>query len=120
MQAATQFDGHGSGQSLKPVAPPAAMPPQSPAHSATKPRRLLNFNELQEKLGVSERTARKLIHESWMPDPIELGPRALRWVDAEIDEALAARAPRRAEPAAEPAQLLRGKIERMKRTGCAA
>lgn len=96
------------------------MSPQSPAQSAAKPRRLLNFAELQAKLNVSERTARKLIAEAWMPDPIELGPRALRWVDAEVDEALAARAPRRPEPAEEPDQLLRGKIERMKRAGCAA
>lgn len=115
MSGPQAFEGHGSGQSLKAVATPAAMPPQSPAQSPTKPRRLLNFAELQAKLNVSERTARKLIAEPWMPDPIELGPRALRWVDAEVDEALAARAPRRAEPAAEPAQLLRGKIERMKR-----
>lgn len=121
MQASTQFDRHGSGQSLKAVAPPAAMPPQSPAHSAPKPRRLLNFNELTQKLGVSERKARELLHEPWMPDPIELGPRALRWVDAEVDEALAARAPRRADPAPEPENVLRGKIERMKRGAeCAA
>lgn len=121
MSGPQAFEGHGSGQSLKAVAPPAAMPPQSPAHSAPKPRRLLNFNELRGKLGVSERKARELIHEPWMPDPIELGPRALRWVDAEVDEALAARAPRRAEPAAEPANMLRGKIERLKRGAeCAA
>lgn len=121
MSSPQAFDGHGSSQSLKAAAPSAAIPPQSPAHSAPKPRRLLNFAELQAKLNVSERTARKLIAEPWMPDPIELGPRALRWVDAEVDEAIAARAPRRAEPAAEPAQLLRGKIERMKRGAeCAA
>ncbi|MDR7331991.1 AlpA family phage regulatory protein [Roseateles asaccharophilus] len=121
MHAETQFDRNGSGQSLKAVATPAAMPPQSPSHSAPKPRRLLNFAELQAKLNVSERTLRYLVHESWMPRPLELGPRALRWVEAEIDEALDARAPRRAEPAPEPASLLRSRIERMKRgAGCAA
>lgn len=120
MQAATEFEGHGRGQSPRSVAPQAATPPQSPRQSAAKLRRLLNFAELQAKLNVSERTARKIVAEPWMPDPIELGPRALRWVETEIDEALAARAPRRAEPADEPAQLLRGKIERMKRAGCAA
>lgn len=121
MQAATEFEGQARGQSLRPGAPQAVAPSLSPTHSAPKPRRLLNFAELQAKLNVSERTARKLIAEPWMPDPIELGPRALRWVDSEVDEALAARAPRRAEPAAEPAQLLRGKIERLKRGAeCAA
>lgn len=120
MQAATQFDGHGSGQSLKPAVPSAAMSPQSPSQSAPKPRRLLNFNELSAKLGISQRKARDLIQEPWMPAPIELGPRALRWVDSEVDEALAARAPRRSEPAPEPAELLRSKIERMKRAGCPA
>lgn len=75
-------------------------------------RRMLGFEEVRQKLGVSARKARYLIAEAWFPDPIELGPRCLRWVDAEIDEALAARAPRRPEPASEPAQLLAGKKKR--------
>lgn len=44
-----------------------------------------------------------------MADPIELRPRVLRWDEAEVDEALASRAPRRAEPAPEPSQLTRGR-----------
>jgi len=75
----------------------------------------LNFSQLTEKLNVSERTARKIVAAPWMADPIELGARVLRWDEAEVDEALANRAPRRAEPSAEPQQLTRGKIERLKR-----
>lgn len=78
-------------------------------------RRTLNFSQVCEKLGVKTRKGRMLIAESWFPDPIELGPRCLRWVDSEIDEALASRAPRRPDPLPEPAQLQRGKAERLKR-----
>lgn len=90
--------------------------PPVPAVSATRARRLLTFAQLTAKLNVSERTARKIVAMSWMCDPIELGSRVLRWDEAEVDEALANRAPRRAEPAAEPQQLTRGKVERLKRS----
>jgi predicted DNA-binding transcriptional regulator AlpA len=103
------------------IAPPDAVPMQA-AHrvtsqSAVSGRVLMNFGQLQAKLNVSERTARKIIAEPWMCDPVELGPRALRWVESEVDEALALRAPRRPEPHSEPVQLLRGKVERLKRMG---
>lgn len=120
MTAATGFEGQDGGQSPKPAATMRAVPAHSASQSAAKARRLLNFAELQAKLNVSERTARKIVAEPWMPDPIELGPRALRWVESEVDEAIAARAPRRAEPDQEPAQLLRGKVEKLKREGVPA
>ena len=105
MQLAPQLEGHGRGQNPAPTATIGATSAQSAISSAAKPRRLLNFAELQAKLNVSERTARKIVAEEWMPDPIELGPRALRWVESEVDEALAQRAPRRPEPKPEPDQL---------------
>lgn len=120
MQAATAFEGQARSQSPKQAAPSAPPATQPPTVSAPAPRRLLNFNDLRAKLNVSERTARKIVAEPWMPDPIELGPRALCWVESELDAALASRAPRRPEPDQEPAHLLRGKVEKLKRAGMPA
>lgn len=90
------------------------------AQESAKPRRLLSFEAVREKLDVSERQARYLVAEPWFPRPLELGPRCLRWIESEIDDALAERAPRRVEPAPEPQQLLRGKVERLKAGGAKA
>lgn len=97
-----------------------ASPMPTRGASTTAPRRLLNLKQLGEKLGVSERTVHKIIGEPWMPHRIELAPRVFRWDEAEVDEALAARAPRRSRPADEPTQLLRGKVEKLKREGVPA
>lgn len=114
------FDTLGGNARIQSPAPGAAPQPMAAvftSNSAAAPRILLNFAKLRVKLDVSERTARKIIAEPWMPDPVELGPRALRWVESEVDEALALRAPRRPDPHPEPAQLLRGRVERLKRHG---
>lgn len=64
----------------------------------------LTSAQAAELIGVSERKFHELRSEPWMPLPIELGPRALRWVRAELEEALVKNAPRtRALP--EPEQL---------------
>jgi hypothetical protein len=48
-----------------------------------------------------------------VPPAVELGPRLLRWHRSELEAAIES-FPRRAEPLPAPAQLLRGKIDRMK------
>jgi predicted DNA-binding transcriptional regulator AlpA len=59
-------------------------------------RTIISFEELQQKLGVSTRTARSLVCESWFPAPVQLGGgRVFRWFEDEVDEALRSRAPRR-------------------------
>ena len=63
---------------------------------------------------MSIRKFHDLRNEDWMPRPVVLGPRLLRWPRAELEHAVAAM-PRQQKPGAEPAQLLRGRIERMKR-----
>lgn len=82
--------------------------------------RYLSRAQLAKKLEVSERTSHKVTAEDWFPRAIELAPRVLRWIECEVDAAIAARAPRRDEPKSEPQQLLRGRIDRMKRDGVAA
>jgi predicted DNA-binding transcriptional regulator AlpA len=69
-------------------------------------------------LGMSEAKFHELRGEPWMCAPIPLGPRLVRWARTDLDEAIAAMPRVKAAPS-EPAQLLRGRIERMK-TGAAA
>jgi predicted DNA-binding transcriptional regulator AlpA len=69
-----------------------------------------------EFLGISQRKFAELRSSAdWLPQPVKLGPRALRWVREELLEALTKRAPRGGGK--EPAQLLRSRIERMKAGG---
>jgi predicted DNA-binding transcriptional regulator AlpA len=77
---------------------------------------LLTDDEGAAALGVSPRAFAKLMHEPWFPKPVVLGPRLKRHVRHELEAAVAAM-PRQAAPASEPAQLLRGRIERAKLTG---
>ena len=77
---------------------------------------LMNDDQSAACLGVSVRKFHELRNEPWMPRPVSLGPRLLRWPRAEIERAVADM-PRLAAAAPEPAQLLRGKIEKLKRTG---
>ena len=55
---------------------------------------LLNESQTAALLGVSPRTLLKLRGEPWFPSPLQLGPRATRWLRDELLEALATRAPR--------------------------
>lgn len=84
----------------------------APAQSTSTPRILLSEDQAAETLGVSERTFAALREQPWMPKPVRLGPRLLRWVRAEL-EAAVVNAPR-ADVADEPAALLRARIERLK------
>ena len=89
---------------------PSGQPASQPA------RKLLSLRGIGAKLTVSERTAQSLTAEPWFPPAIVLGPRIRRWDEAEVDAALAARAPRQTERV-EPQQLVRARIERMKAGG---
>ena len=64
-------------------------------------------------LGVSRRKFHELRQEPWMPKPRVLGPRLLRWVRSELEQA-ALSIPQQ-QQAIEPAHLRRAKIERMKK-----
>lgn len=76
---------------------------------------LLSLHEVADLFGVSLRRAQELRAAGHIGDPIMLGPRQLRWPRVEIEEAIAKMPRQRA--AGEPAELLRSRIERMKRTG---
>ena len=78
--------------------------------------RLLTSEQAAAYLGMSEAKFHELRDEPWMCEPIPLGPRMVRWSRADLDAAIAAM-PRQARRSAEPAQLLRTRIERAKRTG---
>lgn len=65
---------------------------------------LLTAKQVAAMFCVSERTFAKLRHEPWMPPPIVLGPRVLRWRRADIEAALAS-APTAPSVGPEPAQL---------------
>jgi len=111
------------GQVVRPSWPNDAQPARPgavpPAHSASQPAlKLLSLRGIREKLTVSARTAQSLTAEPWFPPAIVLGPRIRRWDEAEVDAALAARAPRQTERV-EPQQLVRARIERMKAGGTA-
>jgi predicted DNA-binding transcriptional regulator AlpA len=77
----------------------------------------------KEKLGgISENVFRKIAAQPWFAScakPRVLGPKTLRWVEAEVDRAIL-NSPVQDSPAPEPARLLRGRIERLKHGPAAA
>ncbi len=73
---------------------------------------LLTDAESAAFFNVGTRTFHALRSEPWMPRPVVLGPRLLRWSRPELEQAVAAM-PRQTERS-EPAQLARGKIDRLK------
>jgi predicted DNA-binding transcriptional regulator AlpA len=75
-------------------------------------------DEAAASLAVSRRTFQSLRTQAWMPPPIVLGPRLLRWSADELRAAVA-NMPRQTERV-QPESLLRSKIERMKATGASA
>ena len=79
----------------------------------SRPALLTAAQAAREVYGVSERTFHDMRAKGLVPPAVELGPRLLRWHRNELEAAIAA-FPRRAEALPVPAQLLRGKIDRMK------
>lgn len=79
---------------------------------------LLTDNEGAAVFGVGLRTFLELQHEAWFPRPVILGPRLKRHVRTEL-EAAVAQMPRQGR-LAEPAQLLKSRVERAMRSGVLA
>lgn len=87
--------------------------PRAPS-AAAQLLRYLGILGVAAKFGISERTAHKLVAEPWFPAPVQLvgGSRGIRrWVEQEIDEAVAARAPRPSRKA-EPIQFAQARANR--------
>ena len=72
---------------------------------------LVSKKQIAQRLGVSERTAAAITGEAYFPQPIVIAPRVLRWRWAEIETALATKAPRRAV-LTEPGELKRAREQR--------
>ncbi len=51
-----------------------------------KPLRLLSIEQVQEKTGLAAATIYKAIAAGWFPPARKLGPRAVRWIESEIDD----------------------------------
>jgi predicted DNA-binding transcriptional regulator AlpA len=79
---------------------------------------LTSAQAAREVFGVSERKFHQLREKPWMPRPVVLGPRLVRWHRHEL-EAAALNIPREQTPS-EPAQLRRARIEAIKRGQAAA
>jgi predicted DNA-binding transcriptional regulator AlpA len=105
-------------QSPQPASPKGDNGPLPATVSAARPV-LLTAKQAAECWGVSERTFHALRASGLTPTPIALGPRLLRWARAEIEAGVAS-LPRQAEAAPMPSQLLRGKIDKIKRGAPAA
>ena len=111
------------GTALRPTPTPAGASSPAPSRPrrepASRPALLTAEQAATEVYGVSERTFHDMRAKGLVPAAIELGPRLLRWHRHELEAAIAAM-PRRVAPLPAPAQLLRGKIDRMKAGACAA
>lgn len=91
---------------------------RSAGHSTGR-RTYLSLKQIGEKFDISERTAHKLIAEAWFPAPVRLGPKVNRWIEDEVDTAVAARAPRRLEREPEPQRLALSRAARSQAAGAA-
>ena len=105
-------------QTVTEGAPIAAAFGSYASQSPSGGRILLSDDEGAALYGVGLRTFLELQREPWFPRPVMLGPRMKRHLRSELEAAVSSM-PRPPRPA-EPAQLLRGKIERLKRAGRAA
>ena len=76
------------------------------------PLLLLDRHQAAAVLGVSSRTFEELMNEEWMPKPVQLGSRLLRWPIAELEEAISRmpRQNRRQEPVRERIARLKGDV----------
>ena len=72
---------------------------------------LLSENEAARVLGISARKFAELRSEPWLPAPLRLGPRLLRWSRTEL-EASVAHMPRLEQTQAEPTALAKARAAR--------
>jgi len=70
---------------------------------------LLDRDQSAAVLGVSRRTFEDLMDAEWMPKPVQLGQRLLRWSYSELQDAIT-RMPRRSEKQ----ESVRRRIDRLK------
>lgn len=80
---------------------------------------LLTDAQAAQLYGVGLTTLQEMINEPWFPPPVVLGPRLRRHVLTELQQA-AASMPRQTSKQAQPAELARARIERMKSSGVSA
>lgn len=81
--------------------------------SASVAPMLLTDREAAQAMGIGVTTFHSIRNQDWMPKPIKLSAKIVRWSRSELEHALASM-PRQTQ-ASEPAQLRRGRIEAMKR-----
>ena len=84
----------------------------APQPASPSPAALWNEAQAAAFYGVSGRKFAEMRAANMVPEPVVLGPRALRWIPEEC-HAAALTLPRLGKPT-EPAQLARARIERMK------
>ena len=53
--------------------------------------RVLRLREVLERVGLSKSTLWRLIKAGQFPKPISLGPRAVGWIEEEIDQWISSR-----------------------------
>jgi predicted DNA-binding transcriptional regulator AlpA len=99
-----------------PTVNPARMPASERKAGAPATALLTAEQAAREVYGTSERTFHKMRSAGLVPPAVVLGPRLLRWVRSELEAAVQAM-PRQQEPATEPAQLLRSRVEALKGGG---
>ena len=100
------IDGRDVRQDATEIALAAVGTPQPAPGSARKA--LLSHAEVAALFGISKRKFHELRHEPWMPKPVVLGPRVVRFVRAEL-EAAVAQMPRTDAQHTEPHQLRLGR-----------
>ena len=54
-------------------------------------KRLLPRREVELRIGLSRASIYRLMRRGEIPEPIKVGPRAVRWLESEIDSWLAGR-----------------------------
>jgi predicted DNA-binding transcriptional regulator AlpA len=82
---------------------------QSTGRPSGVPTLLLDRHQSAAALGISSRTFEELMEQPWMPRPVQLGPRLLRWPLSELQEAIA-RMPRQLQKQ----EAVRDRIARLK------
>jgi prophage regulatory protein len=79
-----------------------------------RPRRILRLPEVQEVVGLKHATIYLLMSQGAFPQPVPLGPRAVGWLEDELDLWLEARIAERDSGSAERSLPLAGLNQRRK------
>ena len=62
-----------------------------------KPKRLIRLREVRERIGLQTTQIYDLINEKRFPAPVPIGPRAVAWVESEVDRWIEDRISERAQ-----------------------